>query len=1287
MQTILHKLNLTFFVLVFAIGVSQAQIINQPYLYLDKNEFSKSLCENENITATVDFQKQGAWFRWLKDGNLYREGEENHLSISEPGIYEVGIIVKDEHLESNKVIVEQCPPKQSGNTSSLTSASISCDVPVICGSTTSATLQASPNGTGYTFQWYYGSSYNGTYTALSGATSAQYDATQAGYYKVSVNDGVTAPALSNSFQVYDRPFAKISDMNGNYFSTINSSPNTAVQLKVEFIGGAGPYTFTYYDSEYSSVKSVTTTSNPYFFTVTPEQNSRYYLNDLITSCNSSPNYNGHYGSIRIVVDASTAFSFSTPSKTNVCAGETIDLPYNTAGTWKTGRRIMLELIDVNGTYVSNSYHSNLFNNPLKFTIPSELPVSSGYKVRAYVEVPHIPNSIVSTFTINVTSTGCSPRAVINVYPRNEGCGYVYLSAIPNTSGNTYTWYKDNNVISGATSANYAATESGNYKVTIQNSGTGYNSTSTSSFPISIISQSPVISSTNPTLCGTNTAVTINSNITNSSYSYQWQYRSPNSGNSTNLSGETSSSITTSTPGYYMLKLTTNQCVTYSNEILVTDGPQIRLTNSGNTTNSVTVNSGQSTTLKVHFSGEMPFLFSINSKDGTFSKNFYATTNPYSVTITPNQSQYYSVSGSNSCGYATSINSILVNVAPTPSFTLGTPSNTTLCLGGYLEVPYTTSGTWGDRREFVVRLVDNSGNTVPNSYSNIYTISNSLLYPINQSISPGTYKLMVYAFTPNNFENVQSSYNITVNSSGCSVPDAKIVNGFFGSGCSSYYLRALPEGNYTYQWYKDGTLVSTNSGYNAYNAYSNGNYTVTVSNTSGYSSTSAIFNISSITTPSNSLSTSIDYCGSPNTLSAGTSLSGNTYQWYFSPTSFGYTSISGATSSTYTTTQTGSYRVIVKNGDCEYIKTFECPLLINFVSKTVCQQSAILIPINSYYSNMTLKLLNAGNNAEIMDLDYTSSNNGLLVTLPNSITTGTYKFKAVVTGQLESAPSNGILTVSSSVAANAPVITATPSSYSGSSHTINLSAANCSGILNWVAGATGSSNPTTYTLFQRGALFQAYCSNSTSGCNSKVGSTRVYYECGDTNEPNDNKDIATSISGDTYTSSSLCFDFVGDEDWFSTIINGRKYYIRAKLYSTYSSFSQPYKLVKTLSGDNLTIQTQAVNSGAYLDTYLYLYDDSGNELARDDEGNGNGLSKIIYQLLNPCRTNVTLSSTEFDILQNETSVIRANYITGENKIFNTANAAYEASNAITLPPGFETQISSSGVFKAEIKPCN
>jgi hypothetical protein len=112
---------------------------------------------------------------------------------------------------------------------------------------------------------------------------------------------------------------------------------------------------------------------------------------------------------------------------------------------------------------------------------------------------------------------------------------------------------------------------------------------------------------------------------------------------------------------------------------------------------------------------------------------------------------------------------------------------------------------------------------------------------------------------------------------------------------------------TYVWKRNAVTI-TGATASTYAANQTGAYTVTVNNSSGCSATSAAKNITVNALPTasiTSLITAIPQGGS--VVLTASAASGQTYQWKKNGTN-----ISGATASTYTATQVGTYKVLVGN---------------------------------------------------------------------------------------------------------------------------------------------------------------------------------------------------------------------------------------------------------------------------------------------------------------------------------------------------------------------------------------
>ena len=117
------------------------------------------------------------------------------------------------------------------------------------------------------------------------------------------------------------------------------------------------------------------------------------------------------------------------------------------------------------------------------------------------------------------------------------------------------------------------------------------------------------------------------------------------------------------------------------------------------------------------------------------------------------------------------------------------------------------------------------------------------------------------------------------------------------------------------------------------------------------------------------------------------------------------------------------------------------------------------------------------------------------------------------------------------------------------------------------------------------------------------------KCNDKYEINDHYSQAYNF--DTLTDiadTNLCIT-AGDGDWFKFIYNSVIYYF--KVTGAYSYIEGDYGLDFQISGTLVTIETFEVKNNT--DTKLFLYDNSLNILAVDDNGGDNSFSKIEYDL--------------------------------------------------------------------------
>ncbi|TAG84748.1 MAG: hypothetical protein EAZ22_00225 [Cytophagales bacterium] len=570
-------------------------------------------------------------------------------------------------------------------------------------------------------------------------------------------------------------------------------------------------------------------------------------------------------------------------------------------------------------------------------------------------------------------------------------------------------------------------------------------------------------------------------------------------------------------------------------------------------------------------------------------------------------------------------------------------------------------------------------------------------PTNLALN-STYRIRILGTSPS-FSSVTSTYQLTVNSTGC-LPDPEI-RLLSPNYCSSPVLSAPFLNNYTYEWKRDGVTVGSGTNWSSYIATISGNYTVRITGPNGYdrTSTAVAVNLSipnpTISSTGTSCSNGVDF-----TLSSSVTDPNYTYQWYFALASNGvFLPVAGGTSPTLVTNQAGAYFISIENGSCQAVSsTFTtCPLLVNFRSASVCQGGSLgninfSSSVGFFSTNVsTLRLVNATTGNVVVASLATINGTGSTFTnvaIPTSVPAGTYRLVVSMSiPMLTSTWSAGVLTVTNSVAPAAPTLTATPTSVTpGQSNT--LTASGCVGTLRWTDNSTITATSRSVTPTAT-TIYTATCTD-VNGCISAPGLTTVTLNC-DPLEPNNTFQTATRTTTAVYNGPDACLDSDTDQDWYSYVHNNQPYFIRMYTSNNCTGCSGRYKLSVSVSNDTLIVRTLAVSGGTTALSYLDLYSFNGTSTSYLTGVFANGsdgrTATLRYKLPAPCPTSLNLYSTVLDIAPNQTNTARATRITATNKVGNGATANYYGQSSVLLSPGFETQIGPSGTFKAEVRGCN
>jgi hypothetical protein len=474
-------------------------------------------------------------------------------------------------------------------------------------------------------------------------------------------------------------------------------------------------------------------------------------------------------------------------------------------------------------------------------------------INQYITVHQVTQPIIQA---NSTTTFCTG-------------GSVQLANTNTFSGLSYQWRRDGTAIAGATSTTYNANQSGSYALSATNP---YNCSAVS-LPITVVSNSfPLasISNTSSTTICSGSSVVLSAN-TGVGLTYQWRL------NNSNIPGATNQSYSAIQAGSYTVIVTSNGCSSTSGAVIVTvnSSPAALIS----TSTATTFCSGGSVVLNANTGTGLTYQW---RRDGNAIAG--ATAASYSA----NQSGSYTVVVTNTNSCSTTSTPTVVTVNPLPAATITAASSTTFCAGGSVVLNANT----GTGLSYQWRK---DGNTIAGATAASYTA--------NQS---GSYTVVVTNASSCSTTSLPST--VVVNP----LPIATVTAAGSTTFCAGagVVLNANTGSGLTYQWRRDGNAIAGATA-SSYTANQSGSYTVVVTNTAACSATSTATTVTVNPLPTAAISASTTaFCQGSSVVLNATTSAGYAYQWKLNGTN-----ISGASNSSYTATQGGSYTVFVTANGC------------------------------------------------------------------------------------------------------------------------------------------------------------------------------------------------------------------------------------------------------------------------------------------------------------------------------------------------------------------------------------
>lgn len=440
-------------------------------------------------------------------------------------------------------------------------------------------------------------------------------------------------------------------------------------------------------------------------------------------------------------------------------------------------------------------------------------------------------------------------------------------------GNTYKWLLSGSPMVGATQASYTASNSGAYRVVL----TSNKSCRDSSRTFTVVSEpvpAPLISPAGRfTICQGDTIFMNTAVVTNNKY--QW-YK-----NNIPLPNDTLAVYKAYSTGRFKIFVKNRLgCGVYSPDdtVAVNSSPVANIASSG----SLTACSYAVPTLST----------SANASNNTIQwlKDGVLLPSASSNTYVPVQSGSYHVKITNAINCSNESSKLNVTIYPQPVATATLVGNSNFCATDSVRINAPAGAS-----KYVWQR---NGITVSGAQSSVF-----------YGKQAGTYRVIVSDL------NLCSDTSSTVSLTAFSVPVAAIQatgNLTFCTG-DSVKLNATPGTGLSYEWFRNGTTVSTMSS-RIETIRTSGDYSVRVSNTIGCADTSALVNVHVYTIPPTTITPSgpLEFCGGGQVTLSAVQDPAFLYQWRKNNVSITI----GGNNFSYTVKSSGNYNVVISiNSKC------------------------------------------------------------------------------------------------------------------------------------------------------------------------------------------------------------------------------------------------------------------------------------------------------------------------------------------------------------------------------------
>jgi gliding motility-associated-like protein len=821
-----------------------------------------TFCLGDSITLSVPYSATQT-YQWSDANGIIANATSNSIKIFNSGTYSVKATITGSGCfatsASTAIVVNPLP-----------TALLTANGPTTFCQNGSVLLSAS-TGTGYTYVWYK----NGV--IIPNQITGTYLATSAGLYTVTVINSNGCPKLSNGIQinVNPLPIASVSPSN-TYFCagdsvTVNAvvSPNVTYQwlLNNTNIAGAVQSSLIVNQVGVYNVKvtdaagCVNTSNNAIVFmrplpnaVITPLGPTSVCVNGivaLLADTNSTYKYQWQFNGSNSIGD--TNFVFNTTNSGNYTYKVT-----DTFGCVNTSAPVNVIFSPIPIAIINAQGATSFCQGGSVLLTGNNSPGATYQWVRNGVDIPNANlNSYVATiggsYTLRVCNLGCCTLSpAINVIVDAPPTAVIIPSSVQNICygttttlyasiglGYQYQWQVNGIDMFGATNNTLTVSNAGIYTVRITK---GYCTVYAPSVQVNIqpLPSAVISTAVSPVICQGD-SLQISANVA-PGYTYQWYL------NNVAIPNAFSSNLIVWSAGSYKVKIINIfGCEKESNIINVTVNP---LPTASILPNGATnICNGQNVVLNANIGSGLTYQWLNNNAPIAYA------TNP---TITVNTTGNYAVVVSNTNGCVKLSNTIPVIVNPVPVASLTALTSNQFCAGDSVKLQASVG------LNYTYKWYKN-GILITGATNVIYTATQSGVYSVE----------------------VKNQYGCTAISNAITVtvaplPIAQITALSTTSFCmgDSVKLQAVTGVNYTYQWYKNGNMISTASLPNL-NVTTSGAYYVVVFNNNACFLQSNTINVNVNPLPIASLSNIGDttFCDGDSVKLVTSNMPGQTYQWF------------------------------------------------------------------------------------------------------------------------------------------------------------------------------------------------------------------------------------------------------------------------------------------------------------------------------------------------------------------------------------------------------------------------